>query len=583
MKGNLKYNYMKKLLLLVLVGFIHNSGLYSQISEGGIPPSFEFQDRLRSTRQIQTVSFDRDLKTLLWEDSIAEKNGSPMRIAISLPANIDINATGEWTTLPNKQRIWRQTVHLPDARGSILEYEDFYIPEGGKLFIYNKDKSQVIGAYTENTNPEGGQFSNEVIFGDEVTLEYVESLTSIEQPRIKVAGLGYVYPRTYTTEGKKLKSDVTIGQSDVCLVNVNCPEGDNWRNQQRGVVHIIMAFGSEWYVCSGSLVNNTKNDQTPYILTANHCFYEENSNGKVTSTASFKTAQFYFNYEHPGCVNLNVVPSTLKSVVGSDPLTRNSIEKSSDGLLLLLKSSIPLSWNPYYNGWDNQDIAPESGVIIHHPSGDVKKISTYTTKATSTSWNDNVGTVKNTHWSIKYATTTNGKSVTEGGSSGSPMFNQNGLIVGTLSGGSSYCKDTYDWGQLIGGPNDPDLYGKLAYHWNKDSSAAGQMQPYLDPLNSGVKTLAGYDPNNPSGIDKDKSEKINLVIFPNPAEDELNVNARGIIKTIKGYDMLGRLIYSADNIGSSTATFTISSWNRGTYNIVIETEEGVLSQKVVKK
>lgn len=575
---------MKKILLLALVGFIHNSGLYSQISEGGIPPSFEFPDRTRSAKQPQTVSLNRDLKTLLWEDSIAEKNGSPMRVAISLPVEIDINATGEWTTLPNKQRIWRQTVHLPDARGSILEYEDFYIPEGGKLYVYNKDKSQVIGAYTENTNPEGGQFSNQVIFGDEVTLEYVESPISIEQPRIRVASLGYVYPRSYATEFTKGKPKVSIGGSDDCLINVNCPEGDNWRDQQRGVVHIMMAFDSEWYVCSGSLVNNTKNDQKPYVLTANHCFYEESRSGIITGTANFKTAQFYFNYEYPGCANLNEVPSTLKSVVGSELLARNSLEKSSDGLLLLLKDDIPLSWNPYYNGWDNQDVAPESGVIIHHPSGDVKKISTYTIRATSSSWNDNVGTVKNTHWLIQYATTTNGKSVTEGGSSGSPMFNQDGLIVGVLSGGSSYCKDTYDkYGNFIGGQNDPDLYGKFAYHWNKDSNVTGKMQPYLDPLNSGVKTLAGYDPNAPSGIDQDKSEKVNLVIFPNPAEDELNVNAKGIIKTIKGYDMLGRLIYSADNIESSTATFLISSWSRGTYNIVIETEDGILSQKVVKR
>ncbi len=570
---------MKKLLLTFLIGTLYVSGLFSQISEGGTPPSFQFQSKLRSTQVPYKATLNRDLSTLLKEDAIAEKDGSPMRVAITIPVEIDINATGEWTTLPNKQRIWRQTIQTPDSRGIILGYEDFYIPEGGKLFVYTKDKSQVIGAYTEKTNPEGGEFSNQMLFGDEITLEYVESAKSTEQPRLKVQSVGYVYKRSYET-----KANVTIGESQECMINVNCPEGNNWRDQQRGVVHFTMMFSDGWYVCSGSLVNNTKNDETPYILTATHCFYDENDyTGAVTGTANFNTAQFYFNYEHPGCENLNKVPENLKSIVGSQLMAKTSLVKSSDGLLLKLKSNVPAEWNPYYNGWDNQDIAPESGVIIHHPYGDVKKISTYTKKATSSSWNYNQGQPKDTHWMIRYAATTTGKSVTEGGSSGSPMFNQNGLIVATLSGGESYCKPTYEGGEFLGDSNSPDVYGKLAHHWNKDSNSGNHMKSYLDPLNSGVKTLAGYDPNDNVGISKEKIENVNLVIFPNPTDNELNINARGIIKTAKAYDLLGRLIYSSENIESSTTTFSVVNWLRGTYTIVVETENGKFSQKIVKQ
>ena len=56
-----------------------------------------------------------------------------------------------------------------------------------------------------------------------------------------------------------------------CEVNVNCPEGIDWQDQKRGVVRIHLKRDGNTYYCSGSLVNNTKTDNIPYILTANHC------------------------------------------------------------------------------------------------------------------------------------------------------------------------------------------------------------------------------------------------------------------------------------------------------------------------
>ncbi|MDO4756760.1 MAG: protease, partial [Parabacteroides sp.] len=142
------------------------------------------------------------------------------------------------------------------------------------------------------------------------------------------------------------------------------------------------------------------------------------------------------------------------------------------------------SYNVYYNGWDRSDKAATFGVGIHHPSGDYMKISTFKKTATSHTWssdNNVFGAIK-AHWNVTFSATANGHGVTEGGSSGSPLFNQNKLIVGTLSGGNSTCKY----------PEGTNYYGKLYYHWDKYSkSDTARMDIYLDPIKSGVTQLAG--------------------------------------------------------------------------------------------
>lgn len=154
----------------------------------------------------------------------------------------------------------------------------------------------------------------------------------------------------------------------------------------------------------------------------------------------------------------------------------------SDYMLLELNSNPPAGYNVYYNGWNRQNVGSPSGASIHHPAGGRKKISTYTQQLTTTGWG-----ISNTHWRVVWAATVNGHGVTEGGSSGSPIFNNSGLIVGTLTGGSSFCSS----------PNSPDQYGKMSYHWS--SNPGDNLSTWLDPVNSGVTSLAGtYAPCTPA-------------------------------------------------------------------------------------
>jgi hypothetical protein len=143
---------------------------------------------------------------------------------------------------------------------------------------------------------------------------------------------------------------------------------------------------------------------------------------------------------------------------------------------------IPEAYDVYYNGWDRRDTPASSGVGIHHPNGDYMKISTYGTSAKEMTFQSTEFTgTKSAHWNVTFQETTNGHSVTAEGSSGSPLYNENKLVVGTLTGGSSSCS----------APGGLNLYGKMSYHWDHYKADSAHMDIWLDPIGSGVKTLAG--------------------------------------------------------------------------------------------
>ena len=136
----------------------------------------------------------------------------------------------------------------------------------------------------------------------------------------------------------------------------------------------------------------------------------------------------------------------------------------------------------FFNGWDRSGDVALSGVSIHHPNGDYKKISTYDEPSRSyTFQSSEFNGDTQAHWNVVFKATTNGHGVTEEGSSGSPLYNENKLIVGTLTGGNSSC--SY--------PRGLNLYGKLSYHWDRYKTDSTRMDIWLDPLNKGVKTLSG--------------------------------------------------------------------------------------------
>ncbi len=440
---------------------------YSQISEGGTPPSFLYDDHLKSTAEPLNIPINFSVRDLKQMDEWRYKNAlAPLKIAENIPVSLSLMKDGNTKELPGGEKITTLYIKASGALALVSCYSHFYIPEGGKLFLYNAEKTHLIGAFTEKTNPTGDIYSTEFIAGDEFVIEYVHPQNHTEDPRIEISDIGYGYNHM------RVKS-TGVGTSGKCNVDINCTEGNNWQSEKKSVVQINQKIGRSWYICTGSLVNNTAEDYTPYILTAYHC---STGGGQSTSDSDYKLWQFTFNLEATECKGR--VSAISRSLVGCIKVAESPLNGGSDGLLLRLDDEVPNDYNPYYNGWDRTNNAPQRGVSIHHPSADFKKISTFTETATHETYRDSQSTgKKEAFWNVYFVATENGHGITEGGSSGSPLYNESQLVTGTLTGGTSSCT-------ILDGEN---LYGKLHAHWDV-------MGSFLDPVGDGTaSTLKGLN------------------------------------------------------------------------------------------
>jgi len=428
-----------------------------------------------------------------------------------------------------------------------LYYSEFSIPKGGKLFLYNADKTQVIGAFSAHNNKNGGTFATEMIYGETTVIEYFHPAGLSDKPSIVIGEVSYVY-RTAERAGKNRG----FGGADTCEVNVRCPEGNNWAQQANGVARIIVKQGSSSVWCSGALLNNTLNDHTPYFFTADHC-------GPNASENDYDNWIFYFRYQGTCCENPTSDTSfNSYTMVGASKIAAaGGAGVESDFKLLRLNEAVPLNYEPYYNGWSAINEPSPNGVTIHHPQGDVKKISTYTQPLVSSNW----GSTPNTHWRVVWSETETNWGVTEGGSSGSPIYNDEGLIVGQLTGGDASCSF------LTG----PDYYGKFSYSWDQiGTTATSQLKPWLDPDNSGVLKLGGL-----VYVNEANPETENIIIYPNPTEGQLFINFKNIIpekvNSISVLDITGRKVIEK-NIESDNPQIIeldLSKLKSGTYFVIV--------------
>ncbi|MBK7212043.1 MAG: T9SS type A sorting domain-containing protein [Bacteroidales bacterium] len=465
-------NLRQSLILVFLFGLAGLPGfVYSQIEDGGMPRSFEQKGWRSGIQQLSILAPDKDsLKALDFQDSQLEK---PYRIGVTVPAEIGISNSGNWIINPDGSKIWLVSISCKGAEAIGLDFSSFDLPSGSDLFIYNSNRTHVIGAFKSNENIKGMGFTSRPVQGDNIILEYFQPAGYMEEVHLEIASLLYIYRGFGEKQDRSL---FNFGGSGACEVNLNCEEGANWKNQAAGVVRILTRVKNQAFWCTGTVMNNSANDFSPIVLTANHC---SESSGNVSSASDLNKWVFYFAYESATCADPIAEPEEL-SMVGAEKLaaSQNPTDIGSDFYLIRLKQDIPASYHTYFNGWSLSAATPSSGVGIHHPQGDIKKISTYSTALGSGTWQS----TPNTHWIVKWGATANGFGVTEAGSSGSPLYNGDGLIIGTLTGGESACSNTAA----------TDFYGKISYSWISNGlSDTMQLEPWLDPMNEGRTSMEG--------------------------------------------------------------------------------------------
>ena len=515
---------MKKNLPFILLLFFL-TGALAQVTNEGEPVSWNL---LESKSEFVPVKLEPiNIRSLKIEDEQNDKvPGKPWRFGMLRELDYGLTKGGYWTELDNGDRIWRIVFESPDALNLSFNFGKFHIPQGGHLYLYSDDRSDLLGAYTSQVNNRNNVLGTWMVKGDKVWLEYFEPLESKGQGKLHISSLvhGYrlanEYQQGYLSEAQ-LKA---LNDSGDCNHDVDCPIGNDFEARKdvlkKSVAFLNMGNG---FICSGALANNTAQDKTPYFLTANHCYFDNNNDPSNPGLYSMR-----FNWISPN----PVCGATTNSTNGPTNFTMNGSvlrarSEASDYMLVELNASIPQSWDVVYAGWDKTDTNPTYEVGIHHPSGDIMKVSrddTGATKATSS------GT---SLWLIGGTSAGSGNGweigVTEGGSSGSPLFNENGHIIGELFAGLAACSGIVD-------NDDYDIYGRFAVAW-EGSNSTTRLKDWLDPGNLDPNTLDEL--KNVLATD-DEILAQNLTLFPNPTSGLIQVRMAEITGDLQ-YDVFNLL------------------------------------------
>ncbi len=381
------------------------------------------------------------------------------KMTFAHPFEIKINPSNYGITdTINDHLIRRLGINSPKAHSLNLIFEEFHLAPQTRLYIYDPAQKQVLGAYTYRNNTKTGIFPTTPIENDSVIVEIIHPLNNKKQTYPKIKQISHGFRAIGSQQQFK---DSRYGLSDWCEKDINCPAGNDWQKEKRAVVRIFFD-GSTF--CTGTLLNNTAGDETPYVLTASHC---------IDNETSANQSIFYFNYESAACDGLDGL--TYMSISGSSLKATSS---NVDFTLLELDKQPTFAFLPYYAGWDHDINAPSYAASIHHPQGDVKKISIENQAPVTGTFNEN-GYDINSFWKIQEWDI----GTTEKGSSGSPLFNQNKQVVGNLTGGRASCSDPTN-----------DYYTKFSRAWDDYSGSGNQLKYWLDPLNTGSVSINGFDP-----------------------------------------------------------------------------------------
>ncbi len=461
---------------VLLVSLYFSSPVAAQYSAGGTPFSFsaDFQERYGHQALKAEKTPKINLKRLLEED---EKRGGTPRFSAPLQVSYSLQNAGQWQELEDGSLLWRLKIVSEGAIALAALYENFYLPPGAKLFMYDEGRQQVLGAYTFVNNPASGRFLTGFIHGQSAIIEYYEPAAVRGQGRFEIFRLDHVYQSDNFRAAQQIREPASLlnfgfGASFPCHKNADCPEGSPWEKQKRSTCLIFMVMEEGTIGCSGTLVNNTAEDGTPYVLSAHHCY--------VGFTPMYDLWRFDFAYRSSGCANpaQEPVPNSMLGCVF------RASRQQSDFLLVEMTGPIPTDYDLYFCGWNRQaNTVPASGAILHHPRADIMKLGLHTQPAvihpSSLNWGGGNITPANHHFRVVYS-----EGTFELVSSGSGLFDQAGRLRGQLHGGI---------------PNEDctagatGYFGRLAMSWAEGSNPESRLSDWLDPLGLGLDTLGGVE------------------------------------------------------------------------------------------
>ncbi len=487
---------------------------------------------------------------MLYEAEL-ERRGPGIRPQFAQPFSVDFTPqnSGTWETDNQGNAVWRLRLYSKDAFSLNLGFTQYNMPEDGSLILYSPDQSTIMGPFTPADNEVHEQLWTPLINEEEIIVEVVLPASQKSGLGLKIESVNHAFYNFMNSSSGSCNLDV------VCGIGDGFPEVEPYRDQIRSVGRMLV---SGIFFCTGFLVNNEKNDCTPYFLTANHCMDDTDAPSLVV----------YWNYENSTC---RAPGSTASGGPGDgdDGVTNiGSIYRAnyapSDFMLVELDDPVNPAANPYYMGWDATDSSPSPSVCIHHPSGDEKRISFENDASVITGyepggWPNDASHIRINDWDT---------GTTEGGSSGAPLMDTNGRAMGMLHGGYAAC-----------GNNDEDWYGRVYTSWLGGGTPNSSLKPWLDPDNTGTLVMDGRDVTV-CGLFVEAQQANLEICAPQTAVFQLEASDQFAGPINLSYDVLppgatGIFTVNPVNPGDTSSLIIVTTGvSSGIYNMILTANDG---------
>jgi hypothetical protein len=314
-----------------------------------------------------------------------------------------------WISLPEGGRVAVFSVKSPEAAALRVEIKVIHMPKGTELRFYNPTNpeevygpcliDQIRGQMVDDS------FWSPVIEGNSIAIEiFLPKGLDCDDLSIAIPQVSHLWSSILNPRGYKDLSD--IGTSGYCNIDVACTD---WVGSYAERSVAKMLFTEEWdtYLCTGTTLNDLDpTTQIPYFITSRHC---------ISTQAAASNLITYWNFQKSGCYGPN--PNMVTQLTGGAKLLSTGSSTTA-----------PVDYGSEVVG-------------IHHPMGDLKKISFGTAQGF---WDCTSGDPFDCYLGDGgYIAIRWYSGVTESGSSGSALFDDQGHVIGTFKGGSASCQEPY--------------------------------------------------------------------------------------------------------------------------------------------
>jgi hypothetical protein len=410
------------------------------------------------------------------------------RFAVNIPHSVSASTQEHWMRAGSTST-WTYSVQVPTAISLSFHASHLALPPSAVLTV---TAGSTHVTYRAQDVSRGGLWSRPLL-GD--TLGITVSVNTNEASRVELQvdslqagyrGLGGNVA-DHPHYRRIMASQAATGTN--CTQNYSCSV--TAANQGPAQATVAVLIGDQ-YQCTGTLLNNTRGDGTPYILTARHC-----QTGKLGGGAPNMAESVVIYWDA-----VSACGQTLQSIYYGATTTQSgavTVVEQQDAWLIKLDAP-PAANDAFYAGWDASGHVFTGGYSIHHALGNDRQfvgwygpaLLQHISAATL-----QVG-YSSTFWGV-----VNQQGEVGAGSSGGALFDPNDNVVGSGSlanlangvGSAGYCPAT-----PLAAATDSNVaaqYTALSSVWTSTAdttSTTGDVtfQSVLDPDNTGRMSVTGF-------------------------------------------------------------------------------------------